>query len=97
MEISIFHLILAFTGGLGLGFWFFGGLLWTVRRVSRIRHPVLFLFLSFAIRMCVLLVGAIWLAGRHWQLLLAALLGFVMVRLVMLHVWSCPKSDIPSE
>lgn len=52
--------LVAFGAGLGLGLVYFGGLWWTSRRIARAAWPQAFYFVSFALRMA-LLLGGIWL------------------------------------
>ena len=76
-------LLLAWSAGGGLGAIFFGGLWWTVRQSISSRRPARWLFGSWLLRMGVALFGFYFVAGGHWQRLLACLLGFVMARLLV--------------
>jgi F1F0 ATPase subunit 2 len=78
-----YWLVLAIMGGMGIGCFYFGGLWWTVRKVPHSSSPGLWLFVSFMVRTAVSLAGFYGIMGGDWQRLLAALLGFVAVRLVM--------------
>jgi len=91
VNVPIVELGLALAVGAALGVWFFGGLLWTVRRMPAARHPVLLMLASFAVRAAGVAVGVIWLAGRHWLLPLMALAGFVAVRTWMLSTRGAPR------
>lgn len=87
MEIGVAELGLALAVGVGLGAWFFGGLLWTVRLLPTARHPVLLMSTGFVVRVAGVAAGLIWLFGRHWLLPVVALVGFVAVRAWMLRAW----------
>jgi F1F0 ATPase subunit 2 len=76
-------LLLAWSAGGGLGAIFFGGLWWTVRQSVSSQRPALWFFGSWWLRMGVALPGFYFVAGGHWQRLLACLLGFVMARLLV--------------
>ena len=76
-------LLLAWSAGGGLGTIFFGGLWWTVRQSVSSRRPALWLFGSWLLRMSIALSGFYFVAGGHWQRLLACLLGFVLARLLV--------------
>jgi len=91
VNVAVGELGLALAGGALLGVWFFGGLLWTVRRMPAARHPVLLMLASFAARAAGAAAGLIWLAGRHWLLPLVALAGFVAVRTWMLSTRGIPR------
>ena len=61
-----FHYFLAFAAGFGLGLAFFGGLWWTVSRLSRGNCAVwLFPLISF-VRTALLLAG--WLIARQFMI-----------------------------
>lgn len=72
-----------FVGGLVCGGLYFGGLWWTVRKLTRSERPGLILFVSFLLRVA-LLLGAFYLlmAGRL-ERLVALLVGFLLARLVL--------------
>jgi F1F0 ATPase subunit 2 len=77
------HLILAFAVGLGLGI-FFSLHLW--RSVQRMTEPAgltVASALGFLLRVTVVVAGFALVMGGRWERLLAALLGFVLAREVM--------------
>ena len=78
-------LTLAWALGTGvvLGAVFFGGLWWTVRKGAACRRPALLFLSSFLLRTSIALAGLYFVAGGHWDRLLACLLGFVIARLVV--------------
>ncbi len=69
-----------FAAGLGLGLFFYGGLWWTVRKMPRARHPVGMMLASFVVRLGVTTAGFALLTAGDWRRMLAALLGFVLMR-----------------
>lgn len=97
MEGWLLDVVLALAVGAGLGLWFFGGLLWTVYRLPRARHPVVLALMSFAVRVAVVVAGLIWLVDRHWASLLAALVGFLAVRQRLVSAWSIPRTKVTAE
>ena len=74
---------MALVAGAAVGVFHFGGLWLTVRRVATSNRPVLLTFGSFVVRAAVAVAVLVWIARIHWQLLLAALAGFVLVRVIM--------------
>ncbi len=80
---SISHLLLAFAAGTGIGSFYFGGLLWTVHRLVASEHPARLTLLSLLVRMSVSLGAFYWVMGGHWERLMAALLGAMVVRGVL--------------
>ncbi len=74
---------LALAAGIAVGAFYLGGLWLTVRRVATSRQPMLLIFGSFVVRMAVVVGVMVWIARIHWQLLLAAMAGFVLVRVVV--------------
>ncbi len=80
MTINIPALLFAFFLGLFLGLFFFTGLWLTVRRLPESRHPALLSVASFLGRAGLLLLGFWAIGDGDIQRWLAALVGFVTVR-----------------
>jgi F1F0 ATPase subunit 2 len=76
-------LVLAGVAGTGLGAIFFGSLWWTVRRGASSRRPALWFFGSALLRISIILAGFYFVSDRHWDRLLACLLGFVIARFLV--------------
>lgn len=84
--IASLHLLLAFLGGLAVGWVFFYGLHRTVRALPGADRPALLLVASLMLRMG-LLLGAAWLlfsTGGRLEHLLAAFVGVMLVRFLLL-------------
>ena len=81
LEVGIGQLTLALAAGVAIAAFYFGGLWLTVRRAVTSRRPALLTFGSFALRGTVAVVAMVWIARVHWQLLLATMAAFVLVRL----------------
>ena len=64
-------LVLAWVAGVVLGAIFFGGLWWTVRKGVSSKQPALWFFGSLLLRMSIALAGFYFVAGGHWERLLA--------------------------
>jgi F1F0 ATPase subunit 2 len=78
-------LLLMFTCGALLAAIYLGALWLTVQRISDCRHPALWLLASLLARMVLVVATFYWILGDgHWQRLLAALAGFVTLRIVIL-------------
>lgn len=77
---------LGFVGmaGMMLGTFFFMGLWWTIRHALHAENPALWFAGSFIIRTAVALGGFYHLADGQWQRLVAALVGFVLIRVLLL-------------
>lgn len=76
---------IAFFLGVALGGLYFGALWFTVSRLAHTRRPALLMVASLSARLALLLIGFyVILDGAHWDRLLAALLGFVAVRTVLI-------------
>ena len=74
---------LAMLCGALLGGFFYGGLWWTVRDLTRSRHPALTGFTSMLLRMGVAL-GGFYVVGRSdWVRLMSCLLGFLLARVAV--------------
>ncbi len=77
------ELILSVLAGSTLGLIFFGGLWWTVRKGMTADNPALWFFGSAVIRMSIALTGFYFVMAGDWHRLLAALVGFVIVRMIL--------------
>jgi F1F0 ATPase subunit 2 len=80
---DIFYCGIALLAGASIGLFYFGGLWWTVRRLPRSPNPVLWSFGSFWIRMTISLVAFYSVMGGRPERLLISVLGFTMVRIVL--------------
>ncbi len=78
-----YFLTLACIGGIGIGLFYFGGLWWTVQRLPEFQRPAVWILGSFLVRTVVSLGGFYLIMGGQWQRLLAALVGFMAARLVL--------------
>jgi F1F0 ATPase subunit 2 len=76
-------LVLAGGAGLVLGAVFFGSLWWTIRKGISSTRPALWFLGSLVLRTAIVLAGFYVVSGRHWERLLACLLGFVIARFLV--------------
>jgi len=85
--------------GFVLGGLYFAGLWWTVRRMPRARHPLNLYFGSLVLRLAIVLTafyGVLSYAG--WAQLVAALVGFVAGRLLLIHIFGpAPAGGMPQR
>lgn len=77
-----FRIGLAFVGGAAIGAFFYGGLWWTVRRVSGARRPAVLLLVSFAVRLGVALAAVYLVASGGLGRLAACMAGLLVARVV---------------
>lgn len=77
---NLLLLILAFGAGLAFGAFFFGGLLWTVKKGIVSKIPALWFVGSLLIRFSVTLIGFYLVGGNHWERILMCLAGFLIAR-----------------
>lgn len=80
------NLAAALIAGMALGAFFFGGLWWTVNKGVSSDRPALWFVGSMLLRTGVVLPGLYFVSGGNWQRLLAALLGFVLARLIVVQL-----------
>ncbi|MCK4391050.1 MAG: ATP synthase subunit I [Desulfobacterales bacterium] len=92
MTSSISQIAIAFTAGIGLGVFYFGGLWLTVRRLPTARRPALLSLLSFFGRLGVVLFGFYLVMGPRWERLLVCLLAFLGTRVVLVRLWGPGKT-----
>ena len=74
--------------GLLSGAIFFGGLWWTVRAGTVVRHPAIWFALSLALRGSLLGVGFYYVAADGWQALLLCTAGVLIARTAMFRLIS---------
>jgi len=75
--------LVSFLGGAALGVVFFGGLWLTIKKVQETSHQARLLVGSFFGRSLITLAGFFLIANGHLERLLAAFLGFILVRVIM--------------
>ncbi len=91
MTLSIIEAALVFAAGLLIGMAFFGGLMWTIRGLTRTRHPLALALGSLVMR-TTLVVAAILLVCRdEWQRYVVVLAGVFIARLVAVRLWGLPR------
>jgi F1F0 ATPase subunit 2 len=84
MNETVILVLSLLTGGL-LGVLFFGGLWWTIHKSVYSKYPA-FLFLgSLLLRTGIVLLGFYMIARGNWLRLLMSVLGFILLRMVMMH------------
>ncbi len=77
-------LVFMFISGLLLAAIYLGSLWLTVQRIDRLEHPGLWFVTSLIVRMLLLLVAFYFILGDgHWPRLLAALCGFITLRILV--------------
>lgn len=97
MTTEPLNLAAAFAIGLAIAALYHAALWVAVRRLPRARHPSLWLLGGAAVRIALLLVAWYWIADGRWQVLLACLFAFVVVRMVATRwVRTGAKLPIPS-
>jgi F1F0 ATPase subunit 2 len=84
----------SFAAGVGLGFLFFGALKMTIELLPSVRHPELLALGSFFIRTGGILVGFYLVMGGHWERLIACLVGFIVMRKLLVRLLKPHKAAI---
>jgi len=79
----IIELMTAFLVGAAIGAIYFAGLWETVRKLSDTDKPFRRVVLSFALRMILLISGFYLVMQGQWERLVAAMIGLILVREVM--------------
>ncbi len=70
--------------GMLLGWFFFGGLWWTLQRLPTSRQPMLLALGSLVTRVAVTVLGFYWIAAGDWRRIAAAVVGFLIVRQLLI-------------
>jgi F1F0 ATPase subunit 2 len=84
---ELYSLVGALAVGVGLGLFYFGGLWLTVRAVPTAHRPALLTLGSFLARLGMTLFGFYLIMGGRWERLLVALLGFILMRAILVRHW----------
>ncbi len=82
---EILNMILSFIGGMLLGTLFFGGLWFTVRKLTSSKMPALLVLSSFLFRVSIALLGFYFIGLGDWRKLVACMIGFIIARFVIIH------------
>lgn len=83
IELNIVTIALlsgAFAAGLVLGAFYFIALWRTVRKLPDTPHPLRLMLGSFVVRAAVVLPGFYLVMSGHWERLIMALVGFILMR-----------------
>jgi F1F0 ATPase subunit 2 len=95
--MKVLYLAFAFIIGAGLGYFYFGTLWWTVKRLHESRYPALLAFGSLIGRIAVTLLVFYFVMGGHWERLIACLVGFIVARIVLVRRWRPKGEEVPAE
>lgn len=90
---EILNLVSALVAGLLLGAFFFGGLWWTVQKGLSSRRPALWFLGSLLLRTVIAVAGFYFASGGHWERLLICLLGFFIMRRIVITLTKLPEED----
>jgi F1F0 ATPase subunit 2 len=84
--VDIGALAIALFWGAVLSGIYFGALWLTLRRLTHSQRHVVLLMMSLLVRLALLLTGFyLILDGGHWDRLLAAVIGFILLRTLLIH------------
>ena len=86
-SIEPWRYLWSFGLGAALGYFYFGGLWWTVRRLQTAKLPGLLFFLSFFVRTVITVTVLFAGTGGRWPLILTSVGAFLLVRLQLTRRW----------
>lgn len=87
------NLVSALIAGFLLGAFFFGGLWWTVQRGLSSRRPAFWFLGSLLLRTGTSVAGFYFASGGHWERLLICLLGFFIMRRIVIRLTRLPEEE----
>jgi F1F0 ATPase subunit 2 len=90
---EVLNLIPALVAGFLLGAFFFGGLWWTVQKGLSSKRPALWFLGSLLLRTGTAVAGFYFASGGRWERLLVCLLGFFIMRRIVLRLTRLPEED----
>jgi F1F0 ATPase subunit 2 len=85
--VELLALAIPLAAGVGLGIFYFGGLWLTLQRLPSTRRPELLVLGSFVVRTLLAVAGFFLVFGGHWQHLVAAMVGFLIARTLLVRRW----------
>lgn len=86
MTTEIFNWILTLLAGILLGGFFFGGLWYTIQKGLTAKYPAVWFLGSMLVRTGVVLTGFYFTSGGKWERMVAALIGFIIARFVVMRL-----------
>jgi F1F0 ATPase subunit 2 len=89
---TMFILAMMFIAGLALGAFYFIGLWQTVCRLAQTENRIGLLLASYVLRLAVVLTAFYFLMSGHWERIVAALIGFVVMRKILTHYFRPQKT-----
>ena len=93
---TITDLIIAFTAGLLIGSFYFLALWLTVRRLPKARFPAVLTLGSYLVRSAASMVAFYLVMSGCWERLLVSLLGFIIIRSILVRRFQPEKPFIPA-
>lgn len=75
--------MIGFIIGIALGIVYFGGLYFSIQKMTKAKYPSLIMTLSFILRMAILVGVFFYLSKGGYQDMLFGLLGVLLVRIIM--------------
>ncbi|MCU0285768.1 MAG: ATP synthase subunit I [Acidobacteria bacterium] len=92
------NLLYTFLIGILLGGIFFGSLWWTVRKGLLVKKSITWFFVSFWLRMAIILAGFYFSSAGNWQRLISCLLGFIISRVIIIRLTKILiKPELPTQ
>jgi len=86
-------LMMAFTAGVLIGLFFFGGLWWTVQKGVSSKSPSLWFLGSLIFRTSLALAGFYGIGHGHWERLLLCLCGFITARFALTRLTESARQE----
>jgi F1F0 ATPase subunit 2 len=94
MSYEVIYLGLALLGGMALGAFYFGGLWYTIQQIPTTTRPGILLIASMIVRVVVVLGAFILIMDGSWQRLLACMVGFFLMRQLLIKRWGSPRKEM---
>ncbi len=96
MIAEILQLFFALAAGMVIGVFFFGALWFTVRRLPTTRRPAVLALGSLFLRTGVALLFFYLVMSGEWQRLVACMLGFLIMRKIMIERIRPEQTEAPT-
>lgn len=98
MDEGLYTLVPSFLWGLILGTIYFGGLWFSIRFLLYLERGALWMSISFLTRNLIVVAGFYWVMNGQWQILIASLTGFLLIRVAFVnYLGKQRRLVVPSE
>lgn len=94
---AMLSLPIALAAGMVLGLFYFGTLWLTVKQLPRVQRPELLALASYLGRTALTVLGFYLLMGGRWERLAVGVLGFLLMRVILVRRWGSWRTGVSAR